>query len=313
MARPEAGASAFDLALLGAGDPLGAAILQILEEREVPVGRLYALSVGETDSSVTFRGQEWPCEPAEGFDCGRAQALLVASRRPVAARLLEAARARCPAMPICTVDDLDPAPAVAVARVLRTLTALGGPLSADAFVALPVSYAGQDAVEELATQSRGLFNLESPDAEVFPLRIAFNLLPHDTATGPHDFAGRLRAACARLAGDASVEFSVVWAPLFFGAAAQLHVRADAEVDAHALRVALRRRDDVVLMEADLPAATPTPATDAQGSEAVFVGRISGDAGRFRLWLVFDPLQIEAGAMVSAVENWIDQPATSMLT
>ncbi len=67
------------------------------------------------------------------------------------------------------------------------------------------------------------------------------------------------------------------------------------------------------MEADLPAATPTPATDAQGSEAVFVGRIRGDAGRFRFWLVFDPLQMEAGALVSAVENWIDKPATSMLT
>ncbi|MBM4181369.1 MAG: hypothetical protein FJ209_07460 [Betaproteobacteria bacterium] len=305
--------SAFDLAVLGADDPLGEAVLQILEEREVPVGRLYALSVGEADSSVTFRGQEWPCEPAEGFDFGRAQALLVASRTPVAARLVEAARTRRPAMPIRTVDDLDPAPALAVSRVLRTLTALGGPLSADAFVALPVSYAGQDAVEELATQSRGLFNMESPDAEVFPLRIAFNLLPHDAATSPQDIEDRLRAACARLVDDASVEFSVVWAPLFFGAAAQLHVRVDAAVDAHALRAALRHRDDLVLMEADLPAATPTPATDAQGSEAVFVGRIRGDAGHFRFWLVFDPLQMEAGALVSAVENWIDKPATSMLT
>jgi len=305
--------SAFDLAVLGADDPLGEAVLRILEEREAPVGRLYALSVREADSSVSFRGQDWPCEPAEGFDFGRAQALLVTSRTPVAARLAEAARARCPAMPIRTLDDLDPAPALAVSRMLRTLTALGGPLSADAFVALPVSYAGQDAVEELATQSRGLFNMDSPDAEVFSLRIAFNLLPHDAATGPQDFADRLRAACARIVEDASVEFSVAWAPLFFGAAAQLHVRADATVDAHALRAALRHRDDVVLMEADLPAATPTPATDAQDSEAVFVGRIRGDAGRFRLWLVFDPLRMEAAALVSAVENWIDQPATSMLT
>jgi aspartate-semialdehyde dehydrogenase len=67
------------------------------------------------------------------------------------------------------------------------------------------------------------------------------------------------------------------------------------------------------MEAELPAGVPTPATDAQGSTAVFVSRIRVDDGLVRLWLVFDPIQMEAARLVAGVENWIDKPANSMLT
>jgi aspartate-semialdehyde dehydrogenase len=67
------------------------------------------------------------------------------------------------------------------------------------------------------------------------------------------------------------------------------------------------------MEAVIPASLPTPATDAQGSQDVFVGRIRVDGDACRLWLVFDPITLEAAQMAACVENWIDKPVTSMLT
>lgn len=305
-------ASQFDLAVLGADDPLGGAVLQILGEREIAVGHLFPLTLRDPESSVVFLGQDWPCEPAEGFDFGRAQALLVTSRGAAASRLSRDIRTRYPTLPVMTLDDIDPAPAVAVSRVLKTLAALGaGVETADAFVALPAAVAGQDGVEELATQSRGLFNMESPEPEVFPLQIAFNLIPHGAAGEVTSYAGRLAEATARLA--ASAAFSVVWAPLFFGAAAALHVRTRRALDDQSLRDALGHRDGVTLMEAELPAGTPTPATDAQGSESVFVSRLRVEGTHARLWLVFDPIQMEAAQLVAAVENWIDKPASSMLT
>jgi aspartate-semialdehyde dehydrogenase len=85
------------------------------------------------------------------------------------------------------------------------------------------------------------------------------------------------------------------------------------MDIQTLREAFIHQDGITLMEAELPAGTPTPATDAQGSEAVFVSRIRVDGSLARLWLVFDPIQMEAAPMVAAVENWIDKPASSMLT
>lgn len=312
--KPEAPASQFDLALLGADDPLGDAVLQLLEEREVQVGRLLPLTLRDPDSSASFRGQDWPCEAAGDFDFGRAQALLVASRAPAAMRLADDIRRKRPTMPVVTVDDIDPAPALAVSRLLKTLATLGnGVGDAEAFVALPVSVIGQDGIEELASQSRGLFNMESPEPEVFPLQIAFNLIPHGQPGEASSYEARLADATARLADGASAGFSVVWAPVFFGAAIALHARTATELDAAVLRQALGHRDGITLMEAGLAAGTPTPATDAQGSDAVFVSRIRIDKDHARLWLVFDPIRMEAAQMVDFVENWIDQPANSMLT
>ena len=309
-----AGSSQFDLAVLGADDPIGGAVLQLLEEREVPVGRLFPLTLAEAETSVVYKGQDWPCDTAREFDFGQAQALLVVSRSPATSAVVERVRSRYPAMPVATLDDIDLAPAVAVARILQTLAALGGGLnSADAFVALPVAMHGQAGVEELANQSRGLFNMESPEPEVFPLQIAFNLMPHGALGDSPSYEQRLARATARLTGGADAVFSVVWAPLFFGAAIALHARTAAPLTAEALRGALGHRDGVTLMEAELPAATPTPATDAQGSASVFVSRVRVDGPLARLWLVIDPVQMEAVQMVDRVENWIAQPASSMLT
>lgn len=310
---PKETASQFDLAVLGADDPLGGAVLQILEEREVPVGRLFPLSLREEDANVVFRGQDWPCDQAAEFDFGQAQALLVTSRSAAALRLVERIRAAQPAMPVLLVGEVDPAPAVAVARIMKSVTALAGVDYADAVVALPAAYAGQDGVEELANQTRDLFNMESSEPEVFPLQLAFNLMPYG---GPKDapaYESALTLATTRLAEGAEVAFSVLWAPLFFGAAAQLHVRTASPVGAQALRDAFRHRDGVTLMESELAAGTPTPATDAQGSDSVFVGRLRAEDRRIGLWLVFDPIQLEAAQMVSVLENWIDKPASSMLT
>lgn len=307
-------ASQFDLAVLGADDPLGGAVLQLLDEREVPVGRMFPLSLREEEANVVFRGQDWPCDAAADFDFGQVQALVIASRSPAAHRLLERIRARWPVMPILTAEDVEPSASVAVARVLKTVSALGGGLAgADAFVALPAACAGQDGVEELANQARALFNMESPEPEVFPLQIAFNLMPHGAISDTPSYEDSLERRAAKLMGNAEISFSVVWAPVFFGAAVTLHARVAESLDAGAVRAALGRQDGITLMEAELPAGTPTPATDAQGSEAVFVSRIRVEGARIKLWLVFDPIQMEAAGMVEAVENWIDKPASSMLT
>lgn len=314
---PGAGAgetpSQFDLAVLGADDPMGSAVLQILEEREVPVGRLFPLSLREEGANVVFRGQDWPCDQAAEFDFGQAQALLVTSSSAAAGRLAEQVRAAHPAMPVLLVREVDPAPAIVVARILKSVAALAGVVHADAFVALPAAYAGQDGVEELANQTRDLFNMESSEPEVFPLQLAFNLMPYGDPKDAPVYESALAMATTRLAEVAEVTFSVVWAPLFFGAATQLHVRTASPVGAQALREAFRHRDGVTLMESDLAAGTPTPATDAQGSESVFIGRLRAEDRRISFWLVFDPIQLEAARMVDVLENWIDKPANSMLT
>ena len=306
-------ASQFDLAIIGADSPLGEAVLANLNEREVPVGRLFALTLQEPEDSVSFRGEDWPCQAAAEFDYSQAQALVVASRGAAVLSLVERIRAARPTMPILEADDIDPAAAVIAARVIKPIAALAGLVSAEAFVTLPVSLAGKAGVDELVEQTRGLFNMESPEAEVFPLQIAFNLVAIAKQEHRPDYETNLMQTTARLSNGASVGFSAVTGPLFFGAAMALHVRTAQALDAAALLNALQHTDGITLMQDDHPAAVPSPATDALGSQDVFVGRIRVDGDTCRLWLVFDPITLDAAQMAESVENWIDKPVTSLLT
>lgn len=302
--------SHFDLAVLGADDPLGEAVLRLLEEREVAIGKLYPLTLNDSDSTVAFAGKDWPCLMESEFDFNRTQALVVATRAAAAQLLAAQAVAVRPVMPVVGVAGIEPAPAVAVARVLRVIEALAGLQGADAFVSLSVAMAGKVGVDELSSQTRGLFNLDSPDPEIFPLQIAFNLMP----LPDQGYDGLLAEATERLLGRVvSVDYSSIQAPIFFGAAVMLHVRAERGVDLDKLRQALTRAEGITLMESELPAGIPSPATDAADSDDVFVGRIQARENHLKLWLVFDPLRLEAAQIVTAVENWIDKPTNSMLT
>jgi len=303
-------ASHFDLAVLGADDPLGEAVLRLLEERELAIGKLYPLTLNDVEVTVAFAGKDWPCMTEREFDFGLAQALVVATRAGAARRLADQALAARPTMPVIKVEGVEPAPAVVVARVLRVIDALAGVRSAEVFVALSVAMAGKPGVDELSNQTRGLFNLDSPDPEVFPLQIAFNLLP----LPDQEYDADLAEATARLLGKPlAVGYSSIQAPLFFGAAVMLHVSTAQPPELDRLRQALTRAEGITLMESDLPAGIPTPATDAAESDDVFVGRIQANDCRLKLWLVFDPLRLEAAQLAAAVENWIDKPANSMLT
>jgi aspartate-semialdehyde dehydrogenase len=186
-------------------------------------------------------------------------------------------------------------------------------LRAEVFVTLPVALMGKPGVDELVNQCRGLFNMESPDPEVFPLQIAFNLLPQ-MDHGPQRYApAGLSSAVAKAHSEWKVGFSVSWAPVFYGAVTALHVRLEHPMEVDALRQALSRQEGICLMESDLPAGNPTPATDSAESADIFFGQIRVEGRDVRFWLVYDPLRLEAVQLVSAVENWIDKPTNSMLT
>jgi len=305
--------SQFDLAVLGADDPLGESFLKALEESEVQVGRIFPLTMGEAEGIAAFRGEEWPCLSAEGFDFGQVQALVVASPLAAAQRVADAVRLKHPVMPILSSAEVVAAPAQAVARVLRVLGALAGVSQAEAFVTLPVAMAGRDGLDELVNQARGLFNMESPDPEVFPLQIAFNILPVLDGS-PHRYEpSTLSESVRQQISLEQVGFSVVWAGVFYGASTALHAHLSRPLDADELRKALKHQEHICLMESDIPAGNPTPATDSAESADIFVGQIRADGNSVRMWLVYDPLRVEAVQMVAVIENWIEKPADSVLT
>ncbi len=305
--------SQFDLAVLGADDPLGESFLKALEESEIQVGRIFPLTMGEAEGIAAFRGEEWPCLSVEGFDFSQAQALVVASPLAAAQKVAEAVRAKHPVMPILVPGEVMPAPTMAAVRILRVLEALAGVNQVEAFATLPVALAGKDGIDELVNQARGLFNMESPDPEVFPLQIAFNILPVLDGS-PHRYEPMaLSEGVRRQTSVNQVGYSVVWTGVFYGASTALHVHLNRPMDADDLRKALKHQDHICLMESDIPAGNPTPATDSAESADIFIGQIRSDGINVRMWLVYDPLRVEAMQMVNIIENWIEKPADSVLT
>lgn len=310
-----------NIALLGANEPLGEAILRLMEERGVELGALFPLSLDESDACATVDGVEVPLQNAAEFDWSQTPVVLSASRSAAALRLEQAA-----AKQGCRIVGFGAENAVAgktvlvnvlaqvMQRVLSALGEAGDLLSVDAMAMLPVSFAGQEGVNELVEQTRGLFAMESPEPGVFPLQVAFNLIPQvgalsdlDDSVVERELTGQLRSLLG--SPDLPVSVTAVWAPIFYGAAVSLHVALRGEPDVAELRGRLVKREGITLMDAGLPGGVPTPATDAQDSEEVFVGRFrqaAGQPGRFAMWLVVDITRLEAAQIVDWLENLIEK-------
>jgi len=264
---------------------------------------------------------EIPLVEAIEFDWSQADILINASRLPAAARHESVAtKAGCKVLGFGQGEGesgriaLEGAISLAVHRVLAPIQK-DTPLNSVSVVAmLPVAAAGEAGVAELAAQTHALFAMENIETDVFPLRIAFNLIPqfgpmlaNGSSRLEQDACDEIKALLGR--PELPVAVTAILAPLFYGAGLTVHVCAQDEIDLERLRRQLADRTGVTLMDTALPGGVATPATDAQDSDAVFVSRLraGADARRdFSLWLVVDMTRLEASRIVDCVENSIEK-------
>jgi len=158
--------------------------------------------------------------------------------------------------------------------------------------------------------------MAEPECEVFPVRMAFNLLPQvgqALATGETDWEAHCRADLRTRLGqpDLRVQVSAAWAPVFYGCAIVVHAVAGAPLTRARLSGWLAAQDEVTVMDEAMPGGAPTPYTEAQESEGIFVGRVrveNDHADRFALWLVCDAMRLEAAQIVDRLENMIEKKA-----
>ncbi len=312
--------AAIRLALLGATDPLGEAVLNLLAERDLAIDELVALDVEASENCVQFSGRDVPVQGAVDVDFGQFDLLLCAGRTPAVGRIARLATVKgCRVIGLAeALDEGEPgtgipaASSLALARVLVPIRKQAGLASLDVVIHAPMSMAGLAGVEELAGQTRALFALGETEAAVFPVRIAFNLIPQVGIAGDDGstaYESAVSAQTRHLLGDNDLPVSVtaVWTPMFHGAAMVVHGVAGQALDVEQLRKWLSMTDGVTLMDTPLPGGVPTPATDAVESDDVFVGRVRVTAGqRFSLWLVMDMIRLEAARMVDEVEKLIEK-------
>ncbi len=309
------------LALIGADEPLGEALLKVLEARDIEPEAFWPVSLDEEEgATITRMGREVACLDAADLDWSRIDVLVLASLRGRGREVVREANRRGIAVlgtqatlggtaePVSRGEALPDAPATALLRVLAPLAASAGLVSLHAFVGLPVAALGSEGVTELATQTRALFALESAEPAVLPVRIAFNLLPVSVGAGPErDEATETQLRIALAPFGTVVQTSSIWIPVFHGGVAALHVRTREPLSESELRALWSRTAGVIVMDEPLPGGVPTPATEAVDSEDVFIGRLrvnAADPTYLSCWLCFDHPRLEAARLAVWLEEWL---------
>ncbi|HEX6229317.1 MAG TPA: aspartate-semialdehyde dehydrogenase, partial [Solirubrobacterales bacterium] len=172
-----------------------------------------------------------------------------------------------------------------------------------------VSGTGQKAVEELRRQAGEVLDgNESPAADVYPHRIAFNVLPQvETFKDGDDYTTEERKVMAEtrkilgVGGEVAISATCARVPVFAGHSESVNLQTRDELAPDECRELLADAPGVVVV--DDPAAGRYPmAIDAAGRDEVFVGRIRRDPDRERtlnLWIVGDNLR--KGAATNAVQ------------
>ena len=171
-----------------------------------------------------------------------------------------------------------------------------------------VSGTGRRAVDELLEQSHALLHEREIAAPTeYAHQIAFNALPHagSFAAGEDhtDEERKLMNETRKILGDQSIRISAtcVRVPVVTGHSEAVNVQTRDRLTPERARELLERAPGIAVV--DDPAAARYPlATDAAGSDDVFVGRIRRDPGNERaldLWIVADNLR--KGAATNAVQ------------
>jgi aspartate-semialdehyde dehydrogenase len=322
----------WNIALLGATGAVGNAVLELLAERQFPVGELYLLaSENSAGENVRFDGRSLRVQDAAEFDWSQAQLAFFTAGREASARYAEEAASQgClvidssdlfalePDVPL-VVPDVNPQVladyrnrniiTVADALVSQLLSAIKplvdtaglGRLQVTSLVS--VSSHGKAAVDGLAGESARLLNGVPADEHYFGRQLAFNLLPQQAdSAGSVASERRLVDQVRKVLQDEGLPIAVssVQAPVFYGNAQIVYIENLRPLSAEEARDELARADDISLSD---DGDYPTPVSDASGSEALSIGSVRNDYGipeLLQFWSVAD--NIRFGGALMAVKT-----------
>ncbi|HUZ73281.1 MAG TPA: aspartate-semialdehyde dehydrogenase [Stellaceae bacterium] len=168
-----------------------------------------------------------------------------------------------------------------------------------------VSGAGREAMDELFTQTRGVYVNDPITRERFTKQIAFNCIPHidvfmDDGSTKEEW--KMAAETRKILDpDIKVTATCVRVPVFIGHAEAVNVEFERPLsDADALAV-LREAPGVTVVDHRADDGYVTPV-ETVGEDAVYVSRVRRDptvANGLNLWIVADNLR--KGAALNAVQ------------
>lgn len=326
----------FDVAVVGATGAVGETMLEILAERNFPVGKVYALaSERSVGKRVPFGDKMLVVEDLATFDFSKVQIGLFSPGASVSAIYApKAAAVGCVVIDNTSqfrYDDDIPlvVPEVnpqAIAQyknrgiianpncsTIQMLVALKPIYDAVGITRLniatyqAVSGTGKEAIEELAGQTAALLSGDRKEPVVYPKTIAFNVLPQIDVFMDNGYTKeemKMVWETRKIMGDDTIMVNptAVRVPVFFGHSEAVHIETRDKITAAEARALLEKAPGVKVVDERKDGGWPTAQSDAAGTDPVYVGRIREDISIERglnLWVVSD--NVRKGAALNSVQ------------
>jgi aspartate-semialdehyde dehydrogenase len=324
----------YKIAIVGATGNVGRELLEILSERKFPADEVFAIASRRSlGTEVSFGDKTLTCKDLEQFDFSQCDIALMSAGGELSKEWAPKIAAKgCVVIDNSSAWRTDPDVPLIVPEVnpeaidgftrkniianpncntIQLVVALK-PLH-DAATILrvvvatyqSVSGAGREAMDELWTQTKGIFVNDPPTPDKFTKQIAFNVIPHidefmeDGTTREEwkmvaetkkilDTKIKLTATCARV-------------PVFVGHSEAINIEFEKPITADEAREILREAPGCMVIDKHEDGGYVTPV-ECVGDFATFISRIREDStidNGLNIWVVSDNLR--KGAALNTIQ------------
>ena len=328
----------YKVAVVGATGNVGREMLNILEERQFPVDEIFALASRRSmGTEVSFGDRTLKCQDLEQFDfrgidfvlmsagsavskewsprigalgpmvidnssCWRYDAEVPLVVPEVNAHVLEEYMKRKNRRNIIANPNCSTAQLVVVLKPLHDLAKIKRVVVS---TYQSVSGAGKEGMDELWTQTKGIFVTDAPEAKKFTKQIAFNVIPHIDVFMDDGFTKeewKMMAETKKIL-DPKIKLTAtcVRVPVFVGHSEAVNIEFERPIGAEEARETLREAPGVLVVDKREDGGYVTPV-ECVGDFATFVSRIREDStieNGLSLWVVSDNLR--KGAALNTVQ------------
>ncbi|GAW91776.1 aspartate-semialdehyde dehydrogenase [Calderihabitans maritimus] len=321
----------YNVAVVGTG-AVGKTILEVLEERNFPVGSLKVLATKRSaGKKVVFKGEELVIEETRPESFKGVDLALFAGGGASKEFAHEAVKYGAVVIDNSSAFRLEPDVPLVVPEVNpedvkwhKGIIANPNCSTIIMVVALKplhdaarirrvivstyqaVSGAGQEAIDELLAQTKQILNNEPISPQVFPYQIAFNIIPHIDRFVEKDYTReemKMVNETRKMFHDETIAISAttVRIPVIRSHSEAITIETERKLTPEEARELLSQAPGVVVVDNPREQKYPMPI-DASGRDEVFVGRIREDISSDKglcLWVVAD--QLRKGAATNAVQ------------
>ena len=326
----------FSVAIVGITGAVGEAMLEILEARDFPVRDLFLLA---SDRSVgkryQYKSKNFRVEALSKFDFKKAEIALFSAGSSISREFApRAAKAGCVVIDNTSlfrredhipliIPEVNPTKleqfkksniianpncsTIGMLVALQPIRLAVGIRRINVATYQAVSGSGKKGIEELASQTARLLNVQPIESEVYPQQIAFNALP---AIGDLEENGytneemKMVWETQKIFEDDSilVNPTCVRIPVFYGHGEAIHVETRDPITTEKALDLLSDAPGVRVIDQRDPIDFPSAVRDSAGKDPVFVGRVRQDISCERglsMWVVSD--NVRKGAALNSVQ------------